>query len=123
MDRIDAMKVFVTALDEGSLAGASRRLKRSPTAVSRAIAFLEDHVGVELLHRTKASHSRTKLYRLFYAVMTPLAGLLARQGMATTTTLLGQALLEAIERPPRDYILNNKGINELGQQRLDRRAR
>lgn len=52
MDRIDAMKVFVTALDEGSLAGASRALKRSPAAVSRAIAFLEAHVGVELLHRT-----------------------------------------------------------------------
>ena len=55
MDRIDAMKVFITALDEGSLAGASRRLKRSPTAVSRALAFLETHVGVELLHRTTRS--------------------------------------------------------------------
>jgi DNA-binding transcriptional LysR family regulator len=55
MDRIDAMKVFVTALDEGSLAGAARRLKRSPTAVSRAVAFLEAHVGVELLHRTTRS--------------------------------------------------------------------
>lgn len=52
MDRIDAMKVFVAALDEGSLAGAARLLKRSPTAVSRALAFLEAHVGVELLHRT-----------------------------------------------------------------------
>ncbi len=52
MDRIDAMKVFITALDEGSLAGAARLLRRSPTAVSRALAFLEAHVGVELLHRT-----------------------------------------------------------------------
>jgi DNA-binding transcriptional LysR family regulator len=52
MDRIDAMKVFVTALDEGSLAGAARRLKRSTTAVSRALSFLEARVGVELLHRT-----------------------------------------------------------------------
>ena len=55
MDRIDAMKVFVVALDEGSLAGAARRLKRSPTAVSRALAFLEAHVGVELLHRSTRS--------------------------------------------------------------------
>lgn len=52
MDRIDAMKVFVTAIDEGSLAGAARRLKRSPTAVSRALSLLEAHVGVELIHRT-----------------------------------------------------------------------
>ena len=55
MDRIDAMKVFVAALDEGSLAGAGRKLGRSPAAVSRAIAFLEEHVGTELLHRTTRS--------------------------------------------------------------------
>jgi DNA-binding transcriptional LysR family regulator len=44
--------VFVTALDQGSLAGAGRRLGRSPAAVSRAIAFLENYVGTPLLHRT-----------------------------------------------------------------------
>jgi DNA-binding transcriptional LysR family regulator len=55
MDRIDAMKVFVATVDEGSLAGAGRRLSRSPAAVSRAIAFLEAHVGAELLHRTTRS--------------------------------------------------------------------
>jgi DNA-binding transcriptional LysR family regulator len=49
------MKVFVSAVDEGSLAGAGRRLGRSPAAVSRAIAFLEAHVGAELLHRTTRS--------------------------------------------------------------------
>ncbi len=55
MDRIDAMKVFVAALDAGSLAGAGRQLGKSPAAVSRAIAFLEHHVGVELIHRTTRS--------------------------------------------------------------------
>jgi DNA-binding transcriptional LysR family regulator len=55
MDRIDAMKVLVSAVDEGSLAGAGRRLRKSPAAVSRAIAFLEAHVGAELLHRTTRS--------------------------------------------------------------------
>ncbi len=55
MDRIDAMKIFVTALDEGSLAAAGRKLGRSPAAVSRAIAFLESYVGAELLHRTTRS--------------------------------------------------------------------
>jgi DNA-binding transcriptional LysR family regulator len=52
MDRIEAMSVFIAALDEGSLAAAGRRLGKSPAAVSRAIAFLENHVGTELLHRT-----------------------------------------------------------------------
>ena len=52
MDRFEAMKVFVAAVEEGSLAAASRRLKRSPAAVSRAIASLEGRIGAELLHRT-----------------------------------------------------------------------
>jgi DNA-binding transcriptional LysR family regulator len=55
VDRIDAMKVFVTTLDEGSLAGAGRKLGRSPAAVSRAIAFLEARVNAQLLHRTTRS--------------------------------------------------------------------
>jgi len=45
MDRLDAMKVFVVAVDEESLAAAGRKLGRSPAAVSRAIAFLEERVG------------------------------------------------------------------------------
>ncbi|HXC30345.1 MAG TPA: LysR family transcriptional regulator [Stellaceae bacterium] len=61
MDRIDAMKVFVAALDEGSLAGAGRKLGRSPAAVSRAVAFLEDHVGVPLLHRTTRSNKLSEV--------------------------------------------------------------
>jgi DNA-binding transcriptional LysR family regulator len=52
LDRIDAIKAFVTAIDAGSLSGAARRLGRSPAAITRTIAFLEDEVGVELLHRT-----------------------------------------------------------------------
>jgi len=45
----------VAAISEGSLAGAGRKLGKSPAAVSRAIAFLEAHVGAELLHRTTRS--------------------------------------------------------------------
>jgi DNA-binding transcriptional LysR family regulator len=52
MDRIDAIRAFLAAIDEGSLSGAARRLNRSPAAISRTIDFLEAEVGVELLHRT-----------------------------------------------------------------------
>ena len=52
MDRIEAMTAFVGAIDEGSLAGASRRLGCSPAAVTRAIAGLERLFGTRLLHRT-----------------------------------------------------------------------
>jgi DNA-binding transcriptional LysR family regulator len=52
IDRLDAMRVFVTALDEGSLARAGQKLRRSPAAITRALAALESHVGAQLLHRT-----------------------------------------------------------------------
>lgn len=55
MDRIDAMRVFVTALDEGSLAAAGRKLGHSAAAVTRAVGLLEKHVGTQLLHRTTRS--------------------------------------------------------------------
>jgi hypothetical protein len=35
MDRIDAMQVFAATPDDGSRAGASRRLGRAPAAVER----------------------------------------------------------------------------------------
>ncbi|MBV8652220.1 MAG: LysR family transcriptional regulator [Alphaproteobacteria bacterium] len=52
MDRLDAMEVFVAAVDEGSLAAAGRRLGRSPAAVTRAVALLERRTGTRLLNRT-----------------------------------------------------------------------
>ncbi len=46
------MIAFVTAVDEGSLAGAARRLGRSAAAVTRAIGSLERRIGTRLLYRT-----------------------------------------------------------------------
>jgi DNA-binding transcriptional LysR family regulator len=68
IDRLDSMRVFVTALNEGSLAAAGRRLGRSPAAVTRAIAFLESHVGVQLLHRTTRTIRLTEAGERYAAV-------------------------------------------------------
>ncbi len=68
IDRLDAMRVFVAALDEGSLASAGRRLNRSPAAVTRAIAALENHVGVQLLHRTTRRLQLTEAGEQYAAV-------------------------------------------------------
>src|SRR5580698_10157211 len=110
MDRLDAMKVFVAALDEGSLAGAGRRLGRSPAAVSRAIAFLEQHVGAELLHRTtrsvKASEAgeryaaacRRVLLELEEADLSAAGERAAPQGVLTVTAppISGEEILRPI---------------------------
>ena len=52
MDQLRLMKVFVAVSHEQSFAAAARRLSMSPPAVTRAIAQLEDNIGVKLLHRT-----------------------------------------------------------------------
>lgn len=52
MDRFHLMAVFVAVAEEESFAAAARRLRMSPPAVTRAIAFLEERLGVRLLTRT-----------------------------------------------------------------------
>src|ERR1700722_3182708 len=52
MDRLDELSVFVAIVESGSLIGASRRLRRSPPAVTRALIALEDRVGQRLVDRT-----------------------------------------------------------------------
>jgi DNA-binding transcriptional LysR family regulator len=52
MDRLDELALFVKIVEEGSLARAALRLRRSPPAVTRALAALEDRIGVRLIDRT-----------------------------------------------------------------------
>ena len=52
MDRFHLMAVFVAVAEEESFAGGARRLGLSPPAVTRAVASLENRLGVKLLTRT-----------------------------------------------------------------------
>ena len=52
MDRFDELQVFLAILDTGSMAGAARKLRRSPSAVTRVLAALEGRVGVRLFERS-----------------------------------------------------------------------
>jgi DNA-binding transcriptional LysR family regulator len=60
MDRLHTMEVFAAVAEAGSLAGAAKRLRVSPPAVTRAIASLEDHLGVRLFNRTTRNLSLTE---------------------------------------------------------------
>ncbi|MGA0604023.1 LysR family transcriptional regulator [Caulobacter sp. KR2-114] len=55
MDQLDAMRVFVAVAEAGGFAAASRRLRLSSAATSRAVAQLEDRLGLMLLARTTRS--------------------------------------------------------------------
>lgn len=52
MDRLEAMTVFVKVADLSGFAPAARALKLHPSAVTRLVAGLEDHLGARLLQRT-----------------------------------------------------------------------
>jgi DNA-binding transcriptional LysR family regulator len=52
MDRIDAMQAFVAVADLEGFAPAARKLRLSPSAVTRLVAALEDRLGARLLQRT-----------------------------------------------------------------------
>ncbi len=55
MDRLDAMRAFTAIARRGSFSQAARHLRLSPTAVTRAVAQLEDELGLMLLIRTTRS--------------------------------------------------------------------
>lgn len=52
MDRLQAMTTFVAVVDSGGFASAARKLNLSPPVVTRAVAELEERLGLRLLTRT-----------------------------------------------------------------------
>jgi DNA-binding transcriptional LysR family regulator len=58
MDRFHLMSVYIAVAEEQGFASAARRLGMSPPAVTRAVAALEQRLGVRLLNRT-TRHVRT----------------------------------------------------------------
>jgi len=65
MERLDAMRTFVTVADLGSFAEAARRLHLSPAAVTRAVVLLEEQLGLTLLNRTTRSVRLTERGTLY----------------------------------------------------------
>ncbi|QOF81283.1 LysR family transcriptional regulator [Variovorax sp. 38R] len=59
MDRLNAMRVFVTVVDAGSLSAAADKLDMSRPVVTRYVAELEQWTGARLLHRTTRRLSLT----------------------------------------------------------------
>lgn len=60
MDRIDAMRAFVTVAAEGGFTRAADRLGLSPQLVSKYVGQLEERLGVRLLNRTTRKVSLTE---------------------------------------------------------------
>jgi DNA-binding transcriptional LysR family regulator len=90
MDRLDELALLVAVIDEGTMAGAAQRLRRSPPAVSRMLAALEDRVGVRLVERTTRRLSATEAgFHLAERARALLLDYAAATDAATTAPLRG----------------------------------
>jgi len=49
---LDQLRVFISAVEEGSFSAAARKLRRAQSAVSEMVSALEAHIGVPLFDRS-----------------------------------------------------------------------
>ncbi|HGL5836619.1 TPA: LysR family transcriptional regulator [Serratia marcescens] len=67
MDKSDALKIFATVGDRGSISGAARALGESKATVSRAVMRLESLYNVKLIERTTRQVNLTEVGKLLHA--------------------------------------------------------
>jgi len=89
MKSLSNLTTFLHVAECQSFVQAANTLGLSPPAVSKAVAKLEDELGVKLLHRTTRSVSLTPEGERFYEEVKPLM-----QKMAVLTTELTESLSE-----------------------------
>lgn len=66
MDRLTSMAVFLRAVDLGSFAAAADALEMSGPMVGKHVRFLEERLGVRLIHRTTRRQSLTEFGHAYY---------------------------------------------------------
>ncbi|WP_027150002.1 LysR family transcriptional regulator [Methylobacter tundripaludum] len=66
MSRLHLMSVYVAVVDAEGFAGGARKLHMSPPAVTRAVAALEERLGVKLLNRTTRYVRMTEAGQKYY---------------------------------------------------------
>ncbi len=66
MDRFENMHAFVRIVEAGSISAAADRIGVAKSVISRRLKELEEHLGVELFHRTTRQMNLTDSGRTFY---------------------------------------------------------
>lgn len=67
METLSSLEAFVRSAERGSFSSAARALARTPAAVSKSVAKLEDSLGVRLFHRTTRKLSLTDVGQALFA--------------------------------------------------------
>ena len=66
MDRYENMNAFVRVVEAGGISAAADRMNIAKSVISRRLKELEQHLGVELFHRTTRQMNLTDSGRAFY---------------------------------------------------------
>jgi DNA-binding transcriptional LysR family regulator len=66
MDRFEGLRNFVAVVEAGGISAASERMRVAKSGVSRRLAELEQHLGVQLFRRTTRHMGLTETGRSFY---------------------------------------------------------
>lgn len=66
------LEVFVLVAESGGFASAARRLRLTPSAISRRVALLEDRLGLQLLSRTTRKVELTAVGEAYFQRIKPL---------------------------------------------------
>src|SRR4051794_27464550 len=105
MDRLDELAVLLAVLEGGSLAAAARRLRRSPPAITRTLAQLEQRVGARLVDRTTRALSATDAGRQLAEQARPLLA-----GYAAAVQEAGEARLRGTLRVTAPVVFGRRHV-------------
>ncbi len=83
------LRIFVEVARRGSFAAVARERDTDPSSISRAVAALEDRLGLRLLQRTTRSVALTEAGGLYLSRIEPLIEELARAGEEAVATASG----------------------------------
>jgi len=65
MDNLEAMRIFVSVSTHGSFTEAARRMRLSPSVVTRSVSQIEERLGIMLLNRTTRSVQLTERGQIY----------------------------------------------------------
>lgn len=66
MDKLSAIKAFISVVENGSFAEAARKIGQSRSSINRSVINLEDEISVSLLNRTTRSVTITPSGKAYY---------------------------------------------------------
>jgi DNA-binding transcriptional LysR family regulator len=115
MDRFDELAIFVRIVEEGSLVRAARRLRRSPPAVTRGLASLENRTGSRLIDRTTRRLAPTAAG---LALLERARAVLSEYDAATTGT--GDAPMRGLLRIAAPVQFGRRHVAPIAAEFLDR---